>query len=386
MAKPNVCLFTAHSPIRGGGGAILRSLIGNLPTVSVTWYYTYKKAEEGYEGGYLGPGIMGGNILNDLTSTFKMLSRMDDAGVNRLVDKLLTIPCDVYWIVSHNEGIRVALELALRQQQRPVHLTVHDDWGGALAAQSFRYRLFKTLANQLTVKVLQAVCSFDVVSYGMQNYYKNISGIKGEVCHRFLSSQFIKFKTFESGTRVNIGHIGRLYKKNSLIKLIKLLKNFYEPKGITPLVKLWGCHINSDALPKSLRAYVCFYPTASEEEVIRQLVACDILYAMYPLEKRLEVFAQTSLPTKLSSYLQAGRPILAHCAPDSTLAEYINTTGLGLVWKSDSDAEGMKILQKLSVLSVTEQKVLSARDRYFGERNLEVINSYLVPRTQTMKI
>jgi len=131
---------------------------------------------------------------------------------------------------------------------------------------------------------------------------------------------------------------------------------------------------------------VCFYPTASEDEVIPQLANCDILYAMYPLEKRLEVFTQTSLPTKLSSYLQAGRPILAHCALSSTLAEYINTTGLGLIWKSDNVAEGMAALEKLSTLSVTEQKVLHARDHYFGERNLEVINSYLMHRAQTRKI
>jgi hypothetical protein len=283
MAKPNVCLFTAHSPIRGGGGAILRSLIGKLSEVSVTWYYTYKKAEEGYEGGYLGPGIMGGNILNDLTSTFKMLNRMEDAGINSLVDKLLDIPCDVYWVVSHNEGIRVALELASRQQQRPVHLTVHDDWGGALAAQSVRYRLFRTLADQLTIKVLRAVSSFDVISCGMQKHYRQISGLNGEVCHRFLSEQSINVKSFASQSNVNIGHIGRLYKKRSLIRLIKLLKKFYEPKGITPMVKLWGCHLHHDSLPSSLRSNVCFYPTASEDEIIPQLANCDMLYAMYPL-------------------------------------------------------------------------------------------------------
>jgi hypothetical protein len=376
MPKRQICLFTAHSPTSGGGGTILRSLVENMRDVSVTWYYTGSKIK-GYETGYLGTAIMGGNILKDIPSTFKMVSGFNNDRINELVGKMLQVPCDIYWIVSHNEGLRIAFELAKRQKERPVHLTVHDDWGGALAAQSVRYRLFRGLTNRLTIKTLQAASSFDVISYGMQNYYKDLSGLKGEVCHRFISTHSLNVKPFKGGANVNIGHIGRLYKKSSLIAIIKLLKKFYDPKGITPIVKLWGCHLHSESLPDFLRSNVCFYPTASEDEVIPQLAKCDFLYAMYPLEKSLQVFAQTSLPTKLTSYLQAGRPILAHCPQNSTLAEYINTTGLGAIWKSDNEIEGMATLAKLSVINLTEEQLLYARDRYFGENNLHTINKYL---------
>ena len=376
MPGKRICLFTAHSPASGGGGTILRSLVENMPNISVTWCYTGSKVQ-GYEAGYMGTGIMGGNILNDISSTFTMINGFDNNGINELVGKMLNVPCDIYWIVSHNEGLRVAFELTKRQKERPVHLTVHDDWGGALAAQSVRYRLFTGLANKLTIKTLQTVSSFDVISCGMQKYYKDISGLNGDVCHRFLSAQSINAKPFKSGATVNIGHIGRLYKKSSLIALVRLLKKFYDTKGITPIVKLWGCHLTSDSLPSSLRSNVCFYPTASETEVIPQLANCDMLYAMYPLEKRLMVFAQTSLPTKLTSYLQAGRPILAHCPQSSTLAEYINTTGLGVIWKSDDETEGMATLAKMSLINLTEEQLLNARERYFGESNLHVMNRYL---------
>jgi hypothetical protein len=376
MPEKRICLFTAHSPKSGGGGTILRSLVENMPNVAITWCYTGSKIG-GYEEGHMGAGIMGGNILNDIISTFTMLNGFDNKRITELVDKMLNVPCDIYWIVSHNEGLRVAFELARRQKKRPVHLTVHDDWGGALAAQSVRYRLFGGAADKLTIKTLQAVTSFDVISCGMQKYYKQMSGLNGEICHRFLSEQSINVKSFKGETKVNIGHIGRLYKKSSLVSLITLLKKFYEPKGITPVVKLWGCHLNSDDLPFPLRNNVCFYPTASEDEVIPQLEACDILYAMYPLEKRLEVFAQTSLPTKLTSYLQAGRPILAHCRQNSTLAKYINATGLGVIWKSDNEKDGMAALEKISSISLTKEDLLNARERYFGDNNLHVMNRYL---------
>jgi len=376
MQKQQICLFTAHSPASGGGGTILRSLVANMPSLSVTWCYTGSKTN-GYEEGFLGTGVMGGNILKDIISTFKMLNGFDHAGINHLVNKMLQIPCDAYWIVSHNEGLRIALELAERQTRRPVHLTVHDDWGGALVPQSVRYSLFAAPANRLTIKTLKAVSSFDVISYGMQKYYKDISGMHGEVCHRFLSTQQINVGNNIDAKTLTVGHIGRLYKKGSLVTLLKLLKKFYEPKGITPIVKLWGCHLNADSLPADLRSNVCFYPTASETDVIPQLANCDMLYAMYPLEKKLKVFAQTSLPTKLTSYLQAGRPILAHCPKDSTLTEFIDSTGLGMLWHSDSEAEGMAALAQMSSVGLTKDGLFKARERYFGESNLHVMNKYL---------
>ncbi|MFD0750775.1 hypothetical protein ACFQZS_11535 [Mucilaginibacter calamicampi] len=377
MPKRRICLFTAHSPASGGGGAILRSLVENMPHIDVIWCYTGSKVV-GYEAGHLGEGIMGGNILKDIASTYKMLSGFNSVSLNKLVDKLLAVSCDAYWIVSHNEGLRVALELALHQQQRPVHLTVHDDWAGALSARSVRYRLLAGPAQKLTIKTLNSVASFDVISKGMQAYYSQIAGKTGNICHRYLLVDSLHITHLPNRGEVYIGHIGSLYNVKSLIDLITLLRKYFEPKGKKPVVKLWGCHITGESMPADLRDYTVFYPTASEAEVVPELANCDLLYAMYPLGKSLEIFAQTSLPTKLTSYLQAGRPILAHCAKTSTLAEYIDTTGLGVVWPSDNEAEGIAAIEKLSSLNITLQLALKARELYFGERNLEVMNDYFM--------
>src|ERR1700744_6376060 len=102
---------------------------------------------------------MGGRFIKDVLQTRKMLSNGKILLIDNLVQKLIQIECDEYWIVSHNEGIRVAIELA-RRQNRPVHLTVHDDWAGALCARSIRYRFMSGLAKKMTVQVLKAVSSF----------------------------------------------------------------------------------------------------------------------------------------------------------------------------------------------------------------------------------
>lgn len=374
MTRKKICLFTAHAPTSGGGGAILRSLLANLKGVEVLWYYTSNKAVEGYEDGYLGPGIMGGPFIKDVAQTYQLLRGGKVQALTNLVQKLLAVNCDAYWIVSHNEGLRLAYELASVQQQRPVHMTVHDDWAGALAARSVRYRFMTSAARALTVKALQAVTTFDVVSSGMQAYYQQLSGRTGAVCHRYLPVDAIHIQqSHQQGSEVLIGHIGSIYKKEDLLAFIHLIKTVFEAKGKSPLLQMWGCHLTINDIPDTLKSYVRFYPTLSEEKVIPELAKCSFVYAMYPMEQSLHIFAQTSLPTKLTSYLQAGCSVLGHCPAASTLAEYLITTGLGVQWNTNDKGEGYKALTAIANLNPSPQQLLKVREQYFGEANLAVM-------------
>lgn len=380
MGKRKIGLFTAHSPASGGGGAILRSLLPNLNEVEVTWYYTSDKPVPGYENSYLGKGLMGGSFLKDIRQTWQMLNDRQVAAVNMLVQKLLEVTCDAYWIVSHNEGLRLAYELARLQKARPVHITVHDDWAGALVARSVRYRLMANAAQQLTIRALQTVTSFDVISRGMQAYYEGLSGHKGAICHRYLGIASINtLHTTHAGAHneIRIGHIGSIYKKKDLLAFITLIKDFFELKRQKPVLQMWGCHLTIDDIPDALRSYVQFYPTAAEDEVILHLAQCNFVYAMYPMQQSLRIFAKTSLPTKLTSYLQAGCPVFGHCPQDSTLAEYLNTTGLGVQWNSRNKAAGYEALTALLELKPGSALFMRAREQYFGEKNLEVMNKAL---------
>lgn len=373
-----ICLFTAHSPLTGGGGVILRSLIQHLPDISISWYYTGDKAVPGYENGYLGKAIMGGPFINDVWETYKMLADFKSNKINALVKKLSEVDCDEYWIVSHNEGLRLAVELS-RQQNRPVHITVHDDWAGALCARSVRYRFLSPQAKRMTVTAFKAVTSFDVVSTGMLNYYHQLSGRTGEICHRFLPEDLINkvHHNNSNKSKVTVGHIGSIYDKNDFVAFLWVFSEFFKAKGQQPLLKMWGCHLTINDMPPALRDYIVFYPTLPEEEVIPLLSECDFLYAMYPLSKSLRVFSQTSLPTKLSSYLQAGLPVLGHGPANSSLAEFLNAQNLGTMWTSDNKEEGFKSLERILNLKPTLNQLRATRDRYFGEKNLIVMRSAL---------
>lgn len=378
MKKLKIALFTAHSPTVGGGGAILRSLVANLPQLDITWYYLNSSIVPGFEAGYLGQPLMGGPILQDLLQTRKMLNGDNVGYINILVDKLLAVDCDAYWIVSHNEGLRIAFELNTRQQGRHVHMTVHDDWAGALCARSVRYRLMGGIAQKLTIKTLKSLGSFDVISTGMRNYYRLLTARRGEVCHRYLPESAIAFNDAIYQTdKVLIGHIGSVYDKKDLFNFLALLQEFFAQKGKQVLMQMWGCHLNINDVPKQLRECIRFFDTLPEEEVIPRLAQCDFVYCMYPLTRALHTFAKTSLPTKLSSYLQAARPIFGHGPADNTLAEFLSTTKLGAIWSNQNRLQGFAAIEKIMALNTTEPDWQNARRQYFGEKNLQVISKAL---------
>jgi hypothetical protein len=380
MTKREICLFTAHSPLSGGGSTILRSLVAGLPELSVSWYYTGDKAVAGYEKTYLAKALMGGNLVKDIWQTWKMLTDRKTALINEVVAKLMNVDCDAYWIVSHNEGLRIALELT-RKQSRPVHLTVHDDWAGALCARSTRYRFTAAPAKKLTITALKVVTSFDVVSLGMANYYDDLSGVKAEVCHRYLSADAISLKNINTKTDQPVivaGHIGSIYSKADFIVFLSTFYEFAIAKGKKPLMKMWGCHLTMNDIPAELRDGIIFYDTLPEEKVIPELYNCAFVYAMYPFNKALRIFSQTSLPTKLTTYLQAGRPILGHGPADSTLATFLSANNLGVMWSSMDKANGLKLFEQVLSLIPGFENINNARNQYFGEENLAVMRRALL--------
>lgn len=378
MSKQKICLFTAHAPNVGGGAAILRSLIANLPGISIEWYYIGNNAVAGYESGYLGPATMGGPMVKDIFHTWQMLTRARTPYIDQLLAKLLAIDCDAYWIVSHNEGLRVATALAHRQSNRPVHMTVHDDWAGALCARSLRYRLMTGPANKLTKKALQAVHSFDVISAGMRDHYQHMAGRAGAVCHRYLPAESIlPVSAVDESDTVLIGHIGSIYDKQDLFSFLELAKDFYEQQGKTVLLQMWGCHLAMPDVPAELQGSITFFGTLAEDKVIPELAKCSFVYCMYPLSTALRLFSKTSLPTKLSSYLQAARPIFGHGPGDSTLAEFLSTTALGSMWATGKKEDGMAAFQQLDKMPLTDQHWQQARLKYFGESNLETMTHFL---------
>jgi hypothetical protein len=299
---------------------------------------------------------------------------------NNLVEQLLNVDCDGYWIVSHNEGLRVAVELARRQQDKPVHLTFHDDWAGAICARSSRFKFMAKTALQLTISALKEVTSFDVISNGMQSYYKNLSGIEGYVCHRYISPDHIEYSVsnnFAQSSIVNVGHIGSLYDKDDFLAFFYILDDYVSSRNKKVILHMWGSHLKISDIPNRLQGNIILHPHLSEQEVIPKLAHCNFVYSMYPMSKKMYCFSKTSLPTKLTSYVKAARPIFGHGPPESSLAEFINSARIGVLWSNKSKSTCIEALEKIFSINPGIEQWEIARERYFGEQNLSKMRRIL---------
>ncbi len=385
MKKPRICLFTAHPPTGGGGGAILRSLVPELAAeYEVSWYYVSAQAAAGYESGWLGAPVIGrSNFVVDMAATAALLAGHKSKAWELLLEKMSSLECDAYWIVSHNEGLCLARDLELRTN-RPIHLTVHDDWVGALCARSQRYRFLAPLADRVTDSVLGKVRSVDVVSEGMQRFYHDRTGVDAVVVHRPIPWRKMQQPPVLPG-ELRVGHLGSVYSKADFQVFLKALKSYGEEQGLTPRITLWGAHLKPADLPSDLSSIVEFRPTTEEAQVIEELQQCRFVYAMYPFAENLATFVRTSLPTKLSTYVMAQRPILGHAPKNSTLATFLQKTTLGSLWDSLDLAEGKRAIDQVLSWDNIEDLWGDGREMFFGENNVQRIKASL-NRARTVAI
>lgn len=101
------------------------------------------------------------------------------------------------------------------------------------------------------------------------------------------------------------------------------------------------------------------------------LATCDFVYAMYPEGLRFQGFRRTSLPIKLSTYIQAQRPIFAHTPTDSGLAQLISKHGVGTVCSSEREWDIQQAMRAILEGKISRENFEAIRDDLMGPRQLQ---------------
>ena len=306
----------------------LKGLLPRLAKFDIDWYYLASAKAPSGVGTWLGTQLMGGPLLRDLGRTTGLWLR----GTSRRIRQITAhMDADLYWIVAMNEGVLVALELS--ESGKPVHLTVHDD-PVSVFHRSTRYRLLYPLMSQSFSRLLKSVRSVDVISHGMRDFYLRKFGVESLVVYRYVEGlpQFDNRVITKDVLRV--GHIGIIYSANQFGEFVEALRAHGRKLGVSiRLVKI-GRSREFERVQKEHPDLVEDLGDVPESEAIEQLSKCDFLYCMYPNAPRFEVFRKTSQPMKLSTYIQAQRPIFAHTPQDSTLAAAVTKYRIGPVCSS----------------------------------------------------
>jgi len=369
MARMRIALFTPYSPEIGGGSVQLRSHLTQLTDLNIDWYYLSNAPVPGDRRHWLGKPIPPWQFAADLSARSGFLP-----GSRKPVQNIVSqLDADIYWVVAHYEGISVAAELL--SQCKAVHLTVHDE-PLAMLIRSRRFRPLLPLMKVTFSRVLRGACSVDVTSTMMRDYFKIKYGVDCFALYKFLPElPTVNFHL--SSETLTVGHIGSLYHPAPFRDFIWACRSYAAAQNRSLKIVRIGASPEIDKIASENLATFENHGELLEQDALPVLATCHFVYAMYPTGFRFQGFRRTSLPIKLSTYIQAQRPIFAHTPPDSGLAQLISKYGIGTVCSSNRESDIQRAVQATLDANINRENFETIRNDLMGPRQLHQLREAL---------
>ena len=364
-----IALFTPYSPEIGGGSVQLRSHLEQMPDLEVEWYYLSPAPVQGDHRHWLGKQLSHGQFVADLSARSGFLP----GSTRPARDIVSRMNADLYWIVAHYEGISVAAELL--SMGKPVHLTVHDE-PLAMLIRSRRYRALWPVMSLTFSRVLRGARSVDVTSTNMRDYLQLKYGADCFALYKYLPElPEVNFNL--SRTAVTVGHIGSLYHPDPFREFVLACRSYAQKENRSLKIVRIGDSPEMDKVASENLATFENHGELLEEDALPVLATCDFVYAMYPDGFRFRGFRRTSLPIKLSTYIQAQRPIFAHTPPDSGLAQLIDKYAVGTVCSSHSEGAIQHAIHSILQAKMTRDHFEALRSDLMGPDQLLLLRDAL---------
>jgi hypothetical protein len=263
-------------------------------------------------------------------------------------------------------------EILLRLGVPKLHVSVHDDPAG-LATKSHRYRHLAGQIDQLNRSLLQHAGSVDVVSDGMRSYYRDRYGVASGVVYRHIDQFAVSTTRPAAEPVIHVGHVGSAYSAEEVRTFLAALRSLERTDGMRFKVLTFGQSPVFNVAADDFPGLVENAGDVPETEVIKRLQRCSFVYSMYSFNRRHRVFRETSLPTKMSTYLMAAKPILAHCPKGSSIVDMIKQFKLGTCVTSLDQAELVDGIRRVLQFNLEVAEVESAIEHFCGRRNLSYL-------------
>jgi hypothetical protein len=212
----------------------------------------------------------------------------------------------------------------------------------------------------------------------MQQYYRKRIGLDSLVVHPYIGKLREPALGILNEWEVVVGHIGSVYDLTDFQSFLIATRRWALLKQKKfRLVLIGFSQQRLQALTAIPACEIRCIPNMPEAEAVKLLQTCDFVYAMYPFKESARVFRQTSLPTKLSTYIRAQRPIFAHTPADSSLAALVGKYELGVVASSLGDSE---LFQSLDAMDnpIPRKMFEITRREVYGWSNVESLRECLL--------
>jgi len=276
---------------------------------------------------------------------------------------------DKVWLVLNSAEMIAAGPLIAKRLALPLVSLVWDPPGHLLQAPRFD-RITRSLVQARFSETLALSKKIAVVSENMATDYARDSGVETVMLRRgveWIGPSRERQRSSPEGDFV-IGFAGALHAQSAWDALIRALDQVHwRVLGRNIRLRMLG-----SSLKVSSRSAACveYLGWRDDSEVSQILSSCDATYLPFPFEARLADMARYSFPTKLSSYIALGLPVLAHAHAESSVAHFMRQQPVGVLCSSLDAGEIRQTLESLisAPAGVFESACLQVHQSSFSRR------------------
>lgn len=231
---------------------------------------------------------------------------------------------DAVWCVLQGQTmIRLARPVA-RRLKLPLLTSIWDPPGWWMRANKVHPAISRQILSEFGSAIGGSV-STGTASWAMAKEYEEIYGAKATPFLPSLPPDLALSPADipSSENHLTIGMAGQIYAQDEWNALIKALNQIdWKIDGRDVRIRLLG---RWAGLGANSKMFVEFLGWHSQEETIQLLSEADVLYCPYWFDPLFQEESRLSFPSKLTTYLAAGRPVLFHgpeyASPAAFLAE-----------------------------------------------------------------
>lgn len=340
-----LCISCTPPGPQGVGGIILRDLFNLLPAGTLAGYFPVSNPNVGSLPAELAPmPAVFAQVRHERAATNRLgtpgrafaaltnqlaFRRHVQGLVREAVGLAQSHAAEAVWAILDAPTSMAMAEPVARALGLPLLALVWDD-AEHLADSLGLDRLARAAMAQHKARALQACARCAVIGETMQRRYALHHGTQGVILRHGLAPQLLQpLREHDNGEPVfSLGFAGTMNAPCAFQALLAALERCdWQIAGRAIELRLVGPRFDMRSSKPAL--FRC-YGWRSLSETIRILAGCDATYLPQPFAQERRTMAELSFPTKLTTYLATGRPILLHTPDYASLPQYQQQQPLGV--------------------------------------------------------
>jgi len=282
---------------------------------------------------------------------------------------------DAVWCILQGQTmITIGYEIA-KSLNLPLFTQVwdHPSWWMMDRNVNIFHRLFYLKKYNKTIRASKH-CG--AASWNMAEEYHNIYGVPSFPIVASLDATMAHppAERLSSDKTLTIGLTGQIYAKDAWNSLLASLDSVnWQISGRSVSIEVLGGSFTNNS---STERRIVYRGYVDQKRAISIMSQCDILYCPYPFDSSLAEVAKTSFPSKLTTYLAAGRPVLFHGPDYSSPASFLKANNTGLLCHSmSSDAILREINSLIEFPKYYEKECINSSQTFHRHLTMDVFEA-----------